>query len=542
MRQANLQAILDLISDPDLLPQRKKHYGLFYGEVVDIHDPLKIGRIKVRTAHFVSAPIEIIPWSVYGSPGNGGSDNVGFYFLPPVGSTVVVSFIGGDPEFPVWLGGVPGVPDEVPETHVTKLDESQPYGEELPNWDYTRFNSITTPSGHRIILDDNLTKSVDGASSHNARRIVIETSDGHFIRMIESKHPDAGSTRLNALLEIGTVREDTSWMRRLALDNDGQTITLTGPDAVDDGVHEIEISSINDYIRAKTSRSYTLILDDAEEVAELFTTRTDEQTPGHWLRMDNPDRRVTLRTIQDSFSAIMWDTPSGYLALTSPWATSHQDRKANISIENFYSSQGEPVVVLSAGDDGVSSNGLFIDSGAQGRPQSVKIYGKTQAGAAGSAPTANLDVIELVTDPKSSSREQGEIFVGRSNNFLAMFPETQRAIIFSGEITAQGSGAVTIRSTSDDTVVESPSNVRISGGPKINLVATEIIMQGTLVHDYFKHVHEIRIAEPDPQNPTVPVGTLSVYIGGFNIPVIHGVTQPTSDPFDRLYTRTPIGF
>lgn len=541
MNQNTVDALIGLISNPDLLPQRKKHYGVFYGEVVDIHDPAKIGRIKVRTPHYISYPEEMIPWAVYSSPGNGGSDNIGFYFLPPVGSTVTVIFVGGDPEFPVWMGGVPGIPDGVAETHVTKLDATQPYGEPIENWDYTRFNSITTPDGHRIILDDNRTIIEDG-TEFSARRILIESSDGHFIRMIESKHTDPDPTQLNALLEIGTVREDRSWVRRLALDNNDETITLTGPDAVDDGVHEIEISSVSDYIRAKTSRSYTFILDDDNEVIELFTTKTDESSKAHSLRMDNPDKRITMRTYDDMFSMMMWDHGAGYAAITSPWAPQHVDRKANISIEDFYSGSGDPVVVISAGSDGVSSNGLMADPGANGRPQSVKLFGKTQAGSAGSAPASSLDVIELITAPKNSNREEGEVFIGRSNNYIRLLPVSRKATVDSGEILLAASGVIRAQSSTDDVIIQSPTNVRVNGGPKINLVATEIYMQGPVIHDYFKHVHEVRIGEPDPNNPSAPVGTLTVYVAGSSIPVVHGSLGPVSDPFDKLYTRTPIAF
>lgn len=537
MNRDTVDALVSLISNPDMLPQRKKHYGLFYGEVVNIHDPLQLGRIKVKIPHYISFVEEMIPWATYCSPGNGGTDSVGFYFLPPVGSTVVVSFVGGDPEFPVWMGGVPGRPDDVPETLVTKLDESQPYGDAIPNWDYTRFNSISTPSGHKIILDDNRTE--ENGVEYSARRISIESADGHFVRIIESKdQSDADPTQSNALLEIATVREDLTWVRRLSLDNHDRTITLTGPDSVDDGIHEIEISSVNDYIKASTSRGYTFIMDDENEVVELFTIRSDQTTQGHWLRMDNPDRRITLRTIEDKFSAVMWDRSAGYLALTSPWAPSHQDRKANISIEDFYSGLGDPVVVISAGDDGVSSNGLMADSGANGRPQSVKLFGKTQAGSSGSAPSSSLDVVELVTDPKSSGRQVGEIFAGRSSNYILLNPVAQRIELFTGTSRTRASSLIDLVCDSDVKLTSS-TKVVIDGSSLINLKATEIKMEGPVVHDYFKHIHEIRVGEADPQNPAVPVGHLSVYIGGSPVTVYHGSTGLSNDPLDKLYTRRP---
>ena len=163
-------------------PQRSHFWGTYYGLVEAIDDPLRMGRLKVRTpVHFDTAniPTEMLPWAHYVSP-SGGDTNLGFYAVPPVGAQVAVSFIDGNPQYPVWLGTVWGAPNGVSESYVSSADENNPYGvNPVPagySWDYTNYNSFTTKTGLRIQMDDNLDrKEVDNElRGVNFRRIDID--------------------------------------------------------------------------------------------------------------------------------------------------------------------------------------------------------------------------------------------------------------------------------------------------------------------------------------------------------------------------------
>ena len=82
-------------------------FGVYVGKVEDNMDPLKLGRLKVRVPSIYGEKSEIptskIPWADPNFP-YGGSDDVGFFFVPEKDATVNVLFIGGDSNKPVWIG------------------------------------------------------------------------------------------------------------------------------------------------------------------------------------------------------------------------------------------------------------------------------------------------------------------------------------------------------------------------------------------------------------------------------------------------------
>lgn len=72
--------------------------GSWLGEVVEINDPNKAGRIKVKVfGKFDELETEFIPWAY---PANiytgGGSDGGGFFSVPKMGSIVAVTFDNGN--------------------------------------------------------------------------------------------------------------------------------------------------------------------------------------------------------------------------------------------------------------------------------------------------------------------------------------------------------------------------------------------------------------------------------------------------------------
>lgn len=75
------------------------------GEVVDIEDPLLIGRIKVNVyGKFDTIPIEDIPWAYPGNNNTGGSSSGGgFFSVPKLGSIVSVKFDNGNLYHPEYF-------------------------------------------------------------------------------------------------------------------------------------------------------------------------------------------------------------------------------------------------------------------------------------------------------------------------------------------------------------------------------------------------------------------------------------------------------
>jgi hypothetical protein len=84
-------------------------YGTYCGIVENVSDPLKLGRIKARVPHVygAAAPNFIgtndLPWAIPCGMAAGNSPNSGgFSHLPEPGDQVLIRFLDGEPEKPIW--------------------------------------------------------------------------------------------------------------------------------------------------------------------------------------------------------------------------------------------------------------------------------------------------------------------------------------------------------------------------------------------------------------------------------------------------------
>lgn len=490
--------------------------GVYFGEVVDVYDPDKRGRIKVRTPHYVTAPDSMIPWAEYCAPGNGGSADTGFYFIPNIGSQVIVAFVGGSVEHPVWMGATPGFQGSQSDTHVAHMNSQSPYGNYVENWEETLVNTITTIGGHRIVLDDNY-PTTSAAQGVNVRRIVMESSVGHFMRVIEDQDqlPLAEGQERPAL-ELGTVRPDNpeiGYIRRLRLDHKAENITLTGPDAVDDGQHEIEINSADDYISATTSRQYKLILDDANELIDLYTTRPGAEI-GNQMVFNNPNQTIDIKSYQDTSGMSILDNGGGYIDMYMPHGVPHESRNADIGIKH---ADGAYMVAGS----GMSQNGFKADwsgnrvvmwSGApggaadggtlQGGIARVEVFGPLAKVYAGNE-SHHLDTAPGLT--KLYNSNQTEVYgaataeISSGANVVLDAP----LISISGILAYSGGGA----SVNSDS----------GGGLSLECSSMQMIQTAgsTIAHDYFLHVHEVDFGNPNGGVPaTGSTSTATTPSGG----------------------------
>ena len=86
------------------------HAGLVVGQVTNINDPNKTGRVKVRYPGL--SQTDESAWARLLAVGGGKSR--GNVFIPEVGDEVLVAFEGGDPRQPVVLGGLFGDKSTIP--------------------------------------------------------------------------------------------------------------------------------------------------------------------------------------------------------------------------------------------------------------------------------------------------------------------------------------------------------------------------------------------------------------------------------------------
>lgn len=79
--------------------------GTWLGEVVDIEDPLKIGRVRIKVyGKFDEIPTEDIPWAYPGINSTGGAaTGGGFFSVPKLGAIVSVRFDQGNIYHPEYF-------------------------------------------------------------------------------------------------------------------------------------------------------------------------------------------------------------------------------------------------------------------------------------------------------------------------------------------------------------------------------------------------------------------------------------------------------
>jgi phage protein D len=104
-------SLADMLSGSPATPApATQHPGLVVGQVTNINDPARLGRVKVRYPGLSST--DESAWARLVSIGGGPSR--GSVFIPEVADEVLVGFEAGDPRQPVVLGGLFGDKASIP--------------------------------------------------------------------------------------------------------------------------------------------------------------------------------------------------------------------------------------------------------------------------------------------------------------------------------------------------------------------------------------------------------------------------------------------
>lgn len=111
----------------DIQDGQPRYYAPEHGKVVDNVDPEGLSRVRIR----VPGIVELTDWANPMGTMGGGAAQRGAWRVPDIGSDVVVFFLGGDVERPVYTGGWWGTPPaaegkrEVPtEVEAVPLEEA----------------------------------------------------------------------------------------------------------------------------------------------------------------------------------------------------------------------------------------------------------------------------------------------------------------------------------------------------------------------------------------------------------------------------------
>jgi phage baseplate assembly protein gpV len=81
---------------------KHKIYGVLTGTVIDLLDPLTLGRVQVQIPSIDS--LDLSPWARVATPMTGVLS--GTYFVPSIGDEVLLAFEHGDPNAPYVIGSL----------------------------------------------------------------------------------------------------------------------------------------------------------------------------------------------------------------------------------------------------------------------------------------------------------------------------------------------------------------------------------------------------------------------------------------------------
>jgi len=138
------------------MPQKNDTNGIVIGEVCDLEDPDKLGRVRVTFPHLDGVKSD---WAKLVSPMAGKER--GIFFRPEKGDEVLVAFEHNDGNRPYILGSLWSQVDTPPPSEGSAKDNN------------IRF--IRSRSGHIIRLDDTKGKEkIEFIDKDSQRRIVID--------------------------------------------------------------------------------------------------------------------------------------------------------------------------------------------------------------------------------------------------------------------------------------------------------------------------------------------------------------------------------
>lgn len=145
--------------------------GIFGGTVESNQDPEQIGRLKVRVPHVYgslgdqtgSITTNNLPWALSaGLPSGFTANSGGCTWLPDVGDQVLVQFLDGEPEKPVW----------------TWFTQTPSAAENFPLYQYGADGAPSTGAWTRYGHSVQFTESTLSAVTAEGYQLVLDDSDG----------------------------------------------------------------------------------------------------------------------------------------------------------------------------------------------------------------------------------------------------------------------------------------------------------------------------------------------------------------------------
>lgn len=149
---------------------QRKFYGLVVGKVINLVDPLALGRVQVQLP-FVD-DVNLSPWARVAVPMAGLG--YGTYFIPNPGDEVLVGFEHGELNAPYILGSLwnATAPPPVPSPLLQIRTIRTPIGNQITFADIPPTITISTPQGQTVML------SPAGIQIQTGASVINMTPDG----------------------------------------------------------------------------------------------------------------------------------------------------------------------------------------------------------------------------------------------------------------------------------------------------------------------------------------------------------------------------
>jgi len=151
----------------------QRYYGLHIGKVVQVNDPLKIGRIRLECPQFTDDPQTDPLWATVCRPG-GGATSV--FFTPNEGDQVIFGFEVGDVNGPVILGYAHNSKEQKPPQEVS--------AEQKKHGIVTAIGSVVfDEDGKKIVVTFNgdspstVTMNADGITLDTKGKVVVNAGN-----------------------------------------------------------------------------------------------------------------------------------------------------------------------------------------------------------------------------------------------------------------------------------------------------------------------------------------------------------------------------
>lgn len=194
MTTKGLAAAVAVVGDPQRLEGPLKYAGIFRARIVDVVDPERRGRAKVRVfnVHGDDLTSSLLPWAER-MFSDGGGANYGDYSPLAEGDTVFIMFEGGNRSLPIIVGtwyGRPNQQSEMPSEvqaargqHRRRIIKSRhgsriEIGDEPSDFEI----KVVMPGGNVVHLRE----------SDGGRGIHVKTGGGHFLSLQDEQSGSSG--------------------------------------------------------------------------------------------------------------------------------------------------------------------------------------------------------------------------------------------------------------------------------------------------------------------------------------------------------------